>query len=309
MMDLQVPRSGLVCSMFLTSTQGGLSNYILRLTELFYYYRNAWILLYRPRAIRNLTTSELERQTRARLAADSITRTAEDLLVAGELKFTQLHMYGPNSLSHHRLVLTLSSVPSLFGALSTHTLFICRGDSVRRQLAENKSRQCILALSELGKTWPVGMWIVKSFLSLMKRLIGQSPASGGPSLSVTSGLGSSQTPSSSSSLIASTEQPSIIQAEVRGELYAAHTRSGNMDVDGSTVGPESATNCDNSGSDPHQLQFPLDYFPGAADQLVHNSLWLDCLDGSFNHEFLQRELAEISSVLPNPGDGSEIWHR
>lgn len=48
---------------------------------------------------------------------------------------------------------------------------------MHRQLAENKSRQCLLVLSEISKIWPVKLWISKSFVSLMTRMTGQSPAS------------------------------------------------------------------------------------------------------------------------------------
>jgi hypothetical protein len=49
---------------------------------------------------------------------------------------------------------------------------ILRNDSVRAQLAENKARQCMLALSELSKSWPVGGWILQLFINLFKRLTG-----------------------------------------------------------------------------------------------------------------------------------------
>ncbi|KAF4495923.1 Cutinase transcription factor 1 alpha [Fusarium agapanthi] len=86
---------------------------------------------------------------------------------------TQLHM------AYH--------VPAVFGALSIHTLVICRKDPIRRQLAGNKSRQCILALSELAKHWPVGLWIMRLFGNLMRRLTGQGSAvSAGSIVDVTS---------------------------------------------------------------------------------------------------------------------------
>ncbi|KAF5595968.1 cutinase transcription factor 1 alpha [Fusarium pseudocircinatum] len=86
---------------------------------------------------------------------------------------TQLHM------AYH--------VPAVFGALSIHTLVICRKDPIRRQLAGNKSRQCILALSELAKHWPVGLWIMRFFGNLMRRLTGQGSAvSAGSIVDVTS---------------------------------------------------------------------------------------------------------------------------
>ncbi|ODM20362.1 hypothetical protein SI65_03415 [Aspergillus cristatus] len=121
-------------------------------------YQNYHILLFRPKAIENLSPAEIERDARARTAADTITRMAEDLLSAGTIKSAQIHL-----------------VPALFGALSIHTIVICRcrKDPVRRQLAENKSRQCMLALSVLANSWPVRIWISKAFVNLMRRLTGQ----------------------------------------------------------------------------------------------------------------------------------------
>ena len=79
------------------------------------------------------------------------------------------------------------SIPAVFGALSIHTLVICRKDPIRRQLAGNKSRQCILALSELAKSWPIGLWITKFFVNLFRRLTGQGSAvSAGSIVDVTS---------------------------------------------------------------------------------------------------------------------------
>ena len=39
-----------------------------------------------------------------------------------------------------------------------------------RQLAENKSRQCLIALGEISQPWPVSIWISKAFHALMRRL-------------------------------------------------------------------------------------------------------------------------------------------
>jgi hypothetical protein len=47
-----------------------------------------------------------------------------------------------------------------------------RADPLRRKLAENSSRQCMLGLSELSKSWPVGGWILQLFVHLMERLTG-----------------------------------------------------------------------------------------------------------------------------------------
>jgi len=61
----------------------------------------------------------------------------------------------------------------LFAALTIHSIIIRRADPVRRQLAENRSRQCMLGLSELSKSWPVGGWILHLFVQLMERLTGR----------------------------------------------------------------------------------------------------------------------------------------
>ncbi|KAF4345614.1 cutinase transcription factor 1 alpha [Fusarium beomiforme] len=138
-------------------------------------YQNYYILLFRPKAIEDLTPSEAEGDIWARRAADSITRMAEDLLAVGAMSKSQMHI-----------------VPAVFGALSIHTLVICRRDPIRRQLAGNKSRQCILALSELAKHWPVGLWIMRFFGNLMRRLTGQGSAvSAGSIVDVTSRIANS----------------------------------------------------------------------------------------------------------------------
>ncbi|EXK85256.1 hypothetical protein FOQG_10634 [Fusarium oxysporum f. sp. raphani 54005] len=139
-------------------------------TQLHMAYQNYYILLFRPKAIEDLTPSEAEGDIWARRAADSITRMTEDLLAVGAMSKSQMHI-----------------VPAVFGALSIHTLVICRKDPIRRQLAGNKSRQCILALSELAKHWPVGLWIMRFFGNLMRRLTGQGSAvSAGSIVDVTS---------------------------------------------------------------------------------------------------------------------------
>jgi hypothetical protein len=64
------------------------------------------------------------------------------------------------------------SIPGLFAALSVLSIDIRRKDPIRRQLAENRSRQCMLALKVLSKRWPVGGWILRLFISLLSRLTG-----------------------------------------------------------------------------------------------------------------------------------------
>uniref|UniRef100_A0A8H7NQ61 Zn(2)-C6 fungal-type domain-containing protein n=2 Tax=Bionectria ochroleuca TaxID=29856 RepID=A0A8H7NQ61_BIOOC len=124
-------------------------------------YQNACILLFRPKPTRNQAMPESERAKRAQRAADAITRTAEDLLSVDLLQHTQLHL-----------------VPGLFSALSVYTLALDGRSNVHRKLVENKSRQCILALSELVKVWPVGMWLKMAFVNLLRRLVSQRSVDG-----------------------------------------------------------------------------------------------------------------------------------
>ncbi|KAL6363042.1 hypothetical protein LRP88_02443 [Fusarium phalaenopsidis] len=55
-------------------------------------YQNYYILLFRPKAIENLSPEEVERDVRARMAADSITRMAEDMLASGTIRYGQMHL-------------------------------------------------------------------------------------------------------------------------------------------------------------------------------------------------------------------------
>ncbi|KAK7425990.1 hypothetical protein QQZ08_007572 [Neonectria magnoliae] len=55
-------------------------------------YQNYYILLFRPKVIENLSPEEAERDVRARMAADSITRMAEDMLAAGTIRYGQMHL-------------------------------------------------------------------------------------------------------------------------------------------------------------------------------------------------------------------------
>lgn len=42
-------------------------------------------------------------------------------------------------------------------------------DPMQRKLAENKARLLMLALGEIGKTWPAGTWILRLFESIFKK--------------------------------------------------------------------------------------------------------------------------------------------
>ncbi|RAH65213.1 uncharacterized protein BO66DRAFT_443203 [Aspergillus aculeatinus CBS 121060] len=146
-------------------------------------YQNYYILLFRPKAIDHLSSVDVERDTRARMAADAITRIAEDLLAVGTIQCTQIHF-----------------VPALFGALLVHTFNICRRDPIRQRLAENKSRQCLLALSEPSRSWPVRIWFAKAFLNLLRRLIGQGSRQGGSIINVSSTIAGHSSPAPSASV-------------------------------------------------------------------------------------------------------------
>lgn len=113
------------------------------------------LLLYRPKRIALPLDEEQKREATAIMAANNVTRIAEDLLTTNTLRFGQLHL-----------------VPTLFAALSVHTIEICRKDHLHRRLAENRCRQCMLALMELSRSWPVAGWILRLFISLMRRLTG-----------------------------------------------------------------------------------------------------------------------------------------
>ncbi|KAJ5974442.1 hypothetical protein N7481_011652 [Penicillium waksmanii] len=57
-------------------------------------YQNCTILLFRPKSIKEGLPAEAERDSRARAAADFITRLAEDLLATGMIHSGLIHMYG-----------------------------------------------------------------------------------------------------------------------------------------------------------------------------------------------------------------------
>ncbi|KAK1473943.1 hypothetical protein CCUS01_05533, partial [Colletotrichum cuscutae] len=206
-------------------------------------YQYCHILLFRPKAIDNLTPAESERDKQARMAADAITRNAEDLLAAETIRSAQIHL-----------------VPTLFGALSIHTIVICRKDPIRRQLAENKSRQCLLALSQLSKSWPVRLWISKSFVSLMRRLTGQ-----GSIVNVTSSI----------------HGPNY---RTFAPQYAGE--EGNPAVLNSFRGSDGVL--DSAGLNPSQPEAPsgTESFHQATDQVFYDTFWADYLDNTFDVDLL-----------------------
>ncbi|KAJ9632951.1 hypothetical protein H2204_007519 [Knufia peltigerae] len=70
-------------------------------------YHNALILFCRPRTIESVTRQDSERDITVRSSSDAVTRLAEDLLSSDTLRYAQVHI-----------------IPTLFGALSIHSLII-----------------------------------------------------------------------------------------------------------------------------------------------------------------------------------------
>ncbi|KAK5025297.1 hypothetical protein LTS07_008148 [Exophiala sideris] len=138
------------------------------------------ILLFRPSRVIVETDHEIQNDRIARTAADGMTRIAEDLLTSGMLRQAQVHM-----------------APALFAACGMHAIVIRRKCAIQSQVAENRARQCMLALSELAKSWPVANWILRLFISLMTRLTGHDfkdihPVQYGPAASAPSFIPQSQ---------------------------------------------------------------------------------------------------------------------
>ncbi|EQB51269.1 hypothetical protein CGLO_09216 [Colletotrichum gloeosporioides Cg-14] len=209
-------------------------------------YQYCQILLFRPKSIEIVSEEEKERDSRARMAADVITRNAEDQLSADTIQHAQIHL-----------------VPALFGALSMHTIEICRKDSIRRQLAENKSRQCLLALGELSKSWPVRIWISKSFVSLMTRLTGQDSApSGGAIVRVSSSIHPTSPSGQSLHGIASNNQS------------ASGGESGHQDTT-----PTLSDGSQTRDFDPYDIT-------QANPHLFYDSFWTSYLDNAFDVDLL-----------------------
>ncbi|KAL4913061.1 fungal-specific transcription factor domain-containing protein [Aspergillus aurantiobrunneus] len=215
-------------------------------------YQNCLILLFRPKAMENLSQAETRRDARARMAADCITRLAEDLLATRMIDSGLIHL-----------------VPALFSALSVHTLVICRNDPVQRQLAENKSRQCMLALSVI-KSWPVRIWISKSFVNLMKRLTGQGSSLRGTIVNVSSTIVNSNNVAQPVQLGAGTEM--IEDCQLPGNFEPISYCTCN-------VGPQLGV---------HHAQ---DCLWKAPDQFLHDSLWAGYLDELFGGDVFLRDLA------------------
>ncbi|KAL6405319.1 hypothetical protein AUP68_11071 [Ilyonectria robusta] len=67
-------------------------------------YQSACILLFCPKMIECQSPSQGKRDARARMAADVITRTAEDLLASGTMHYAQLHLYNIPKPQTHKCV-------------------------------------------------------------------------------------------------------------------------------------------------------------------------------------------------------------
>ncbi|XHF98609.1 hypothetical protein AWENTII_002157 [Aspergillus wentii] len=239
-------------------------------------YHYCQILLFRPKVIQNLSSAEAERDVRARKAADLITRIAEDLLAGDLIRFGQIHL-----------------VPALFGALSIHTIVICRNDHIRRQLAENKSRQCVLALSELAKSWPVKIWIAKAFVNLMRRLTGQGSA-GGSIVNVSSSITTDHNSVPSSGHwgllgLQYTTGSGNIATQINDRDQTAHNSLG-----------ASIQHTNLNACQPRSLH-PSDYLLPATDQLLSDSFWAGSLDNAIDLDLLLHN--GLGSILSTPYEG------
>ncbi|KAH7128999.1 fungal-specific transcription factor domain-containing protein [Dactylonectria macrodidyma] len=237
-------------------------------------YQSAAILLFRPKRTGSQKFPEAERDARARTAADAITRAAEDLLATENIHCAHLHI-----------------VPSLFAALSIHTLAMGTTNTIQRQLAENKSRQCILALGELTKVWPVGMWVVKSFSNLLRRLLSRGSLSD-QALQARTSSEEEMDPGAGSA--------AILQVDVMGQQLPPLLHP--QPATGLEFGAPSMASSQAGGlSTAPWFQFHAypDHFFGTADQLAYDSTWFGCLENMIDMELLQQELAIGTYNLPH----------
>lgn len=226
----------------------------------------------------------MERDQKTRSAADAITRIAEDLLTAESIRFGQLHLYALDSstLTGSKILANWLSVPALFAALSIHAIGIRHENPIRRQLAENRSRQCMLALSELAKSWPVASWVLHLFKNLVSRLTTQSSGPGGTSANVNP---------------EAVHENRIMAAPV---LYpSSHTRDHTPGSRPARDGHDKMPTPESVGTfepvdqslrnlpDPtFQNQHGLDYMNQSANQLVSDAVWASYLDCSAELDFL-----------------------
>ena len=181
-------------------------------------------------------------------------------------------------VSQEQHILTLVSVPALFGALSINTIAIWRKDPIRRELAHNKSRQCILALSELAKSWPVRNWILKAFVNLMRRLTGLSSGAGGSITNVSSNIGSNRhTMPPQRNLRSDSSQHATTSRNPPNCVNGNHTPNHRNE----TIVQPTLT----SGQQPGDLHAHSD-LSQLFDQFINDSLWTGCPDQSFDSDLL-----------------------
>lgn len=160
---------------------------------------------------------------------------------------------------------------------------MCQKNSILRQLAENKSRQCILALGELANCWPVRMWIVKAFLNLMRRLNTSSNQQGSVRDNEDELMSGVQREPMEQGMMAIVEGQAVRPDDT-------DTATGLQGLD-HHCRPDSRIIDDPLADFIQTAQFAPDYFSGAADQFVHDSFWLEHLGHGLNFDDLQRELS------------------
>ncbi|KAF7563928.1 hypothetical protein G7046_g205 [Stylonectria norvegica] len=90
---------------------------------------------------------------RATDSAIEITRVMEDFLTSSAGRLCQIH-----------------TIPAIFNALAIHLLVLCTSSKIRHELAENRWRICMLGLSVMQESWPVGGWVYRFFATIMDRL-------------------------------------------------------------------------------------------------------------------------------------------
>lgn len=154
---------------------------------------------------------------------------------------------------------------------------ICQSDSVHRQLAENKSRQCMLALSVIAKSWPVRIWISKSFVNLMKRLTGQSSSLRGSIVNV------------SSTIVPSNNMPQPAQISTGPAMIENYHSPSSF---------EQSSYCTCNAGPQLGVHHAQDCLWKAPDQFLHDSLWAGYLDNLFGGDLFLRDLASPMQDVP-----------
>lgn len=184
----------------------------------------------------------------------------------------------------------LASVPALFGALSIHTIVICRKDPIQQQVAENKARQCLLALSVLAKSWPVKIWISRAFVNLLRRLTGQGSASGGSIVKVSSRILNNCTNMASGH----SDLPQQRHPSPNGSFPPGNSEPN-----------EQSTQSTRMNIQPRELHVP-DYFPHMPDDFICDSFPAGYLDNMLDVDMLLHGNMGPSLSIPFGGfNGAE----